>query len=421
MFIDFEMIKQCTEQSNIYAMQKDGKECAIQNDEIEKFFAILLYMGLFPAPSYRMYWENSSRFNPIAETMARNRFEIILHYLHFNDNSKLPGRNHPDYDPLFKIQPLLSSMRKNMLKVDSEERNSIDEQIIPFKGRSYLKQYKNKPHKWGFKVFTRAGASRMMYDFEIYNEKQMKLEGDLGISGNIVLRLTKNLADHKDYKMYFDNWFASVQLVEMLKERGIWAVGTIRKDRMAGCQLKSDKEMKKDGRGSYDNKSNDKGVTIVKWYDSKQIHIVSSHYGPEPLGICKRYCGKAKKKIDVVRPYVVQEYNAHMGGVDLADMLIELYHINLRSKKWYKRIVLYCLNAALVNGWLLYRRHAKQHKKNQKSLLTLREFRAQIASSMTIKGKEVQTKRGRPSNSLSQPTQNKKKSIYTKPNQLCTI
>lgn len=102
----------------------------------------------------------------------------------------------------------------------------------------------------------------------------MKLEGDLGISGNIVLRLTKNLADHKDYKMYFENWFASVQLVEMLKERGIWAVGTIRKDRMEGCQLKSDKEMKKDGRGSYDNKSNDKGVTIVKWYDSKPIHIV---------------------------------------------------------------------------------------------------------------------------------------------------
>ena len=88
--------------------------------------------------------------------------------------------------------------------------------------------------------------------------------------------------------------------------------------------------MKKDGRGSYDNKSNDKDVTIVKWYDSKPIHIVSSHYGPEPLGICKRYCGKANKKIDVVEPYFVQEYNAHMGGVELADMLIELYRINLR-------------------------------------------------------------------------------------------
>ena len=59
-----------------------------------------------------------------------------------------------------------------------------------------------------------------------------------------------------------------------VNERGIWAVGTIRKDRMEGCQLKSDKEMKKDRRGSYDNKSNDKGVTIVKWYDSKPIHIV---------------------------------------------------------------------------------------------------------------------------------------------------
>jgi hypothetical protein len=73
-----------------------------------------------------------------------------------------------------KITPLLSSLRANMMKVEPEERHSIDEQIIPFKGRSLMKQYNKKPHKWGFKVFTRAGASGMMYDFEIYTGKNMK-------------------------------------------------------------------------------------------------------------------------------------------------------------------------------------------------------------------------------------------------------
>ncbi len=88
------------------------------------------------------------------------------------------------------------------MNVELEERHSIDEQIIPFKGRSHMKQYnKNKLQKWGFKVFTRAGASGMMYDFEIYTGKDMKLDGDLGISGNVVLRLTKDLEENKEFKV----------------------------------------------------------------------------------------------------------------------------------------------------------------------------------------------------------------------------
>jgi len=63
--------------------------------------------------------------------------------------------------------------------------------MIPFKGRSSLKQYiKNKPHKWGIKVFSRAGISGIVYDFEIYVGKGTTREStDLGISGDIVIRL----------------------------------------------------------------------------------------------------------------------------------------------------------------------------------------------------------------------------------------
>jgi hypothetical protein len=149
-----------------------------------------------------MYWENNSRFNPVADTLPRNRLETILRYLHFNDNNEMPAKDNPEYDPLFKIRPLLSSLRANMMKVEPEERHSTDEEIIPFKGSSHMKQYNNnKPHKWGFKVFTRAGASGMMYDFEIYTGKDMKLDGDLGISGNVVLRLTKDLEENKEFKV----------------------------------------------------------------------------------------------------------------------------------------------------------------------------------------------------------------------------
>lgn len=75
-----------------------------------------------------------------------------------------------------------------MLKTDPEERHSNDVHIIPFNGRS-----QQAMHKWGFKVFSRAGTPGIMYEFEIHSGKQMKLDRVPGISGMILLRLTKDL------------------------------------------------------------------------------------------------------------------------------------------------------------------------------------------------------------------------------------
>ena len=98
-----------------------------------------------------MYWEEYSRFPIIADTMSRNRFKSLLRYIHFNDNNNMKKKDHTDYDALFKVRPLLDALKEKMGEVEPEEHHAIDEQIIPFKGRSHLKQY-NKPHKWAFKV-----------------------------------------------------------------------------------------------------------------------------------------------------------------------------------------------------------------------------------------------------------------------------
>ena len=82
----------------------------------------------------------------------------------------------------------------------------------------------------------------MIYDFEVYTGKAMKLPGDLSVSANVVLRLVEKLPNDKNFKLYFDNWFSSVDLVFLLKERSIWSVATIRPNRLKGCTLASDNE-----------------------------------------------------------------------------------------------------------------------------------------------------------------------------------
>ena len=168
-FISDECFENVALKTNIYALHKDGKEICITKDEIEQFFGILIFTGIYSAAPYRMYWESHSRISLIADVIPRNRFETILRYIQFNDNSKMRQKTDDAYDTLYKVRPLLQSLKEGMSRLEPEDKHSVDEQMIPFKGRNSMKQYmKSKPHKWGYKVFTRAGVSGLVYDFEVY-------------------------------------------------------------------------------------------------------------------------------------------------------------------------------------------------------------------------------------------------------------
>ena len=95
---------------------------------------------------------------------------------------------------LAKIQPLLDMFRELCLMINSEKIQCIDEQIIPFKGKHALKQYvKNKPKKWGFKVFSRNSSDGYMHDFFIYNGATEIEDGCGFAAGDVVVKLCQTL------------------------------------------------------------------------------------------------------------------------------------------------------------------------------------------------------------------------------------
>ena len=57
-------------------------------------------------------------------------------------------------------------------------------------GQQYLP---NKPHKWSFKMFTRAGVSGIIYDFILY------IGEGLRISSDIVLELASNILENQNF------------------------------------------------------------------------------------------------------------------------------------------------------------------------------------------------------------------------------
>lgn len=246
-------------------------------------------------------------------------------------------------------------------------------------------------------MFAIASASGIVHDFEIYTGKSTlpPTEQDLGISGDVVLRLVENVPKNQNYKVAMDNWFNSYHLQCRLKLTGVLGIGTVRSNRLAKCEMMCDKSMKIKGRGTFDSKVDVvNNIVVTKWYDNKFVHIVSNYKGPLPTENVKRWSVVEKNKVDVVRPAAIGEYNSFIGGIDLHDMLVELYRIDIRVR-FYLRIVFHIIDMCVVNAWLLYRRHCKQIK--LKKHLSLLDFKTEITYALLLSGQNKAPKRGRPS------------------------
>ena len=169
MFFSDEMTDKILLETNRYAMTKDNKFIDVTKQEICSYLSITLYMGIIRLPSYKLYWEKELNYTLVSGKMSLDSFTLIQRYLHFNDNSKCKPKTYPGHDHLLKVRPIVDMLQENLMITEPEERHIIDEQIIPFKGRSVMWLYlQNKLHKLGFKVFTRAGSSGSVYNIEIY-------------------------------------------------------------------------------------------------------------------------------------------------------------------------------------------------------------------------------------------------------------
>ena len=402
-FFTDDVLCHVAEQTTTFSVQQCPENpTKVSKADVEKFVGICMYMSLIRLTNTRYYWSTHFRVHHVADIMTYNNFAKLKRYLHFANNTD----DGSAADRLRKMRPFVDMLRSRFLCIPLEEHLSIDEQIVPFKGHHGLKQYMpKKPHKWGYKVFVLSGVSGFAYDIEIYSGKQDNVqyegEADCGASGNVVTRLSRCIDSHVNYKLYFDNYFNSPDLQLSLARRGILSLGTVRMNRLINCQLPSDVEMKKRGRGAHVEKVAQVGnveLSAVRWYDNRPVTVLSKFVGAEPLTDVKRWSRADSEEKQVSCPKVVNIYNKHMGGVDLLDSLLGLYRCKIRSKKWYHRIFFHLIDLSVVNAWLLYKRVCQT---KQQKTLRLHDFKAQVAEGLckhqqTLRSGTSQ-KRGRPS------------------------
>ncbi|XP_065322553.1 piggyBac transposable element-derived protein 3-like [Gordionus sp. m RMFG-2023] len=348
-FINDSLINTITFNTNLYAQQKNIKYQPTNPTEIRKFLCLHILFGIKTMANYKDYWSSKPEFhdNFVSSIMKVKRFIWLMAHIHINDNILEPSRNDENYDKLYKIRPFIDNIRSSCLKYFlPSEYQAIDEGMIRFKGRIGFRQYMpKKPTKRGFKVWMRCDNSGYMNDFNIYVGKNKEVESNLGY--NVVTKFCEGLQNHK---IFFDNYFTSYTLMADLKKKGIYASGTLNKNRRYLPIKNMETKLK---RGEFDWRSDKNNISIIKWRDNRDVFIMSNYIDPRSVDTVKRK-NKKGEVFDVKCPIMIKMYNKYMGSVDHFDHLKSLYEISRKWRKWWLPIFFWLIDAAIINSFIIY-------------------------------------------------------------------
>lgn len=198
---------------------------------------------------------------------------------------------------------------------------------------------------------------------------------ELGQGPDVIMKLTSTMAKNCNYKIYADNLFTSVPLLIKIKEQGMHYTGTVRKNRLPGCTLEEENVMKKKGRGAYDHRVEEtNNISAVRWFDNRAVTLLSTHTAVEPVREASRWNKTEKKYVEVPMPNIVDDYNQHMGGVDLLDGFLAAYRFRMRSRRWYLYLFWHFLMIGIVNAWNVYRTEYRALGLPPNSMLNRRRF-----------------------------------------------
>ena len=287
--------------------------------------------------------------------MPKHRFFTVSKYIHISNPS-----NEDASDLLCKVRPLVTLLERKFAEAFVPGKNiSVDEGLVKFNGRLSFKQYMPmKPNKFGINVWLLADSDCYYIPrFQVYlgkNRTNSELFTRKGLGYYVVWTLGEPYLD-ANHHFFFDNFFTSVDLVKSLHKRNSYACGTVRLHRR---DLPADlKRIKLVGGEIRTRQSGNLVVTL--WRDKRVVSMLSTNVQPETeihavqqrnmRGRMKRVVPDDAKK----KPEVVSVYNSGMNGVDVNDQYRSYYTPGTTSKKWWKYLLWFFIDSAIVNAFIL--------------------------------------------------------------------
>ncbi|KAG5886538.1 hypothetical protein JTB14_002035 [Gonioctena quinquepunctata] len=204
------------------------------------------------------------------------------------------------------------------------------------KGQKYLKLLKSKiklvkyvkgkPCPWGIKIIVLCGSSGMAYDFIIYQGSTTELDKQLlakfGRGATVILKLSERI--QRDSFLFFDNYYTTYNLLEVLRQKQSHGARTIRVNRFGEPPLLPDKDIMKKNREYCKGVISEDGIVLCEWLDNRCVTLGSNFVG--------------KGDVDTACSNSRLEYVADVKAIGLpeADILDSL-HFEMRVAEWLIR------------------------------------------------------------------------------------
>lgn len=236
---------------------------------------------------------------------------------------------------------------------------SIDDSLIAFKGRlSYRQFIPSKQARFGIKCWVLADAGNSFVScFHIYTGRNANADADVPLSTRVVRQLVEGY-ENVHHQLYVDNFYTLPALFQWLLDRGICACGTVRKGRVGFPRaIYFQRGRHEHGTTSYLTCGD---LLAQSWSDSKEVYFLSTiHSGQYPASrpIANRTVRRRDSTgpIDVPAPSLLHDYNHYMGGVDLADIILQHYGIGRKTFQAYRRILYHGIELCVHNVHIVER------------------------------------------------------------------
>ena len=340
----------------------------LTKEELKAFIGALLLLGIHGVRNHRKAWSTSKaqHLTRLHDLMTCQRFELIGCFLHVvtPEEEEQMGE-----DRLRKLRPFVEIIKANCSNYYQPlQQLSVDERMVKSKCRSHMIQYmKDKPTKWGFKVWVIADISGYTCDFNIYTGKGSTPSSEQGLSFDVVMELVAPF-EFQGYELFTDNFYSSPSLFDALLEVGIRATGTLRTNRTgvpeSVVQVKQELMKTKTARGTgyYVHESS---TTYVCWRDVRVVTVITTAYPGHYEHYVTRKVRKASgqmEAVDIPRPIAVEKYNRYMGGVDKSDQFLSYHNVLRKTVRYWKTLFYHMIDIAAVNAFVLYNLLAHQSK-----------------------------------------------------------
>lgn len=389
--------------TNAYGAKKqEGKKGAwreITVNDMYSFFAMVIYMGLLKCTALVDYWKGTRLYTlPFpASVVSRKKFLTICCALHLSDiktdekNDARRGRR--GHDRLAKIRPLYDQIVESCKShFQPSQHISVDERTVEPTTRTLTKHYiRDKPNKWGYKLFALADSNcGYTWNFYVYDGKSYGSGKGLGYDS--VMSLVDFDCLGTGYRLYADDFYTSPTLFQDLLKKGVGACGTIRASRVGFPKTKVNDFTKTTPRGTV-RWIRDGEVLFVKWMDIREVAMCSTIHKALDDDTVRRNVKTDGKWVttDVPIPAAVKDYNEHIGGFDLSDVLIGYNSVLQRTRKWYRTFFYHFVDIAVANAHILHQQCGRG------PAMTQIEFRQALVEELADHGSkttsQVSTKR----------------------------